>query len=151
MENVTIKRTISAILFGLGIVVGMAGCAIYPMAIFTVGVNDSSQEVWGISLVFLSLFPMSILALRFRLLAGCMMLFVPCFFIYSSVAQRAFLVSVRHFPQFPIDSKRIIGSFVLTWPYIVLGIFAVLTSIFGWAEVLRWPRSISLLKRGTTE
>ena len=81
MNSVTIKRTISATLFGLGILVGIAGCAIYPMAVFTVGANDSSQEVWGISLVFLSLFPTSILALRFRLIAGCIMLFVPCFFI----------------------------------------------------------------------
>jgi hypothetical protein len=146
MKSVTIKRTISAALFGLGILVGMAGCAIYPMAVFTVGVNDSSQEVWGISLVFLSLFPTCILALRFRLLAGCLMLFVPCFYIYTAFAQRTFMVNVRHFPQLPIDSKQIIGSFVLTWPYIVLGAFAIFTSILSWPTVVRWPRSMYLLK-----
>jgi hypothetical protein len=145
------KRAISATLFGLGILVGMVGYAIYPMAVFTVGANDSSQEVWGLSLVFLSLFPMCLLALRFRLLAGCMMLFVPCFFIYASLAQRTFMVNVRHFPQPPIDLKQIIGSFVLTWPYIVLGAFAILTSTLGWPTVVRWPRSVSLLKRGALE
>ena len=150
MKNVTMKRAISATVFGLGILIGMAGCAIYPMAVFTVGANDSSQEVWGISLVFLSLFPTCILALRFRLLAGCMMLFVPCFFIYASLAQRAFMINVRHFPQPPIDLKQIIGSFALTWPYIVLGAFAILTSMFGWPTVVRWPGSVSLLKRDTS-
>ena len=45
------KEAVSATLFGLGALVGMAGCAIYPMAVFTVGANDSPQEVWGISLV----------------------------------------------------------------------------------------------------
>ncbi|MDR3791984.1 MAG: hypothetical protein P4L03_01265 [Terracidiphilus sp.] len=145
------KKAISATLFGLGILVGMAGCVIYPMAVFSVGVNDSPQEVWGISLVFLLLFPTCILALRFRLLAGCMMLFVPCSFIYASIAQRTYMVNVRHFPQPPIDLKQIIGSFALTWPYIVLGAFAILTSVSGWPTVLRWPRSISLLKRDTPE
>jgi hypothetical protein len=146
MESTTMKRAISATLFGLGILVGIAGCAIYPMAVFTVGANDSSQEVWGISLVFLSLFPTSILALRFRLIAGCIMLFVPCFFIYSSLAQRTFMVNVRHFPQPPIGSKQIIGSFALTWPYVVLGAFAILTSMLRWPPVVRWPRSVSLPK-----
>lgn len=149
MKSATMKRAVSATLFGLGILVGMAGWAIYPMAVFTVGANDSSQEVWGISLVFLSLFPACILALRCRLLAGCMMLFVPCFFIYASVAQRTFMVNVRHFQQPPFDSKQIIGGSVLTWPYLVLGAFAILTSVLGWPTVVRWPRSLSLLKRDT--
>ena len=118
----------------------------YPMAVFTVGANDSSQEVWGISLAFLSLFPTSILALRFRLIAGCIMLFVPCFFIYASLAQRTFMVNVRHFPQPPIGSKQIIGSFALTWPYVVLGAFAILTSMLSWPPVVQWPRSVSLPK-----
>jgi hypothetical protein len=151
MKSSTIKRAISAALFGLGILAGMAGCAIYPMAVFTVGVNDSPQEVWGISLVFLSLFPTCILALRFRLLAGCMMLFVPCFYIYSSFAQRTFMVNVRHFPQPPIDPKQIIGSFVLTWPYVALGVFAIFTSILNWPIVVRWPRSMPFLKRESSQ
>ena len=151
MKSDTMKRTISAMLFGLGILIGMAGCAIYPMAVFTVGDNDSWQEVWGISLVFLSLFPTCILALRFRLLAGCMMLLVPCFFIYASFAQRSFMMNVRHFPQPPIESKQIIGGFALTWPYIVLGAFAILTSMLNWPTVVRWPRSLSLLKRDSPQ
>lgn len=151
MKSSAIKRAISATLFGLGILVGMAGCAIYPMAVFAVGANDSWQEVWGISLVFLSLFPTCILALRFRLLAGCSMLFVPFFFIYASLAQRTFMVNVRHFPQPPIDSKQIIGSFDLTWPYIVVGAFAIVTSILRWPTVLLWPRSVPLPKRETLE
>lgn len=136
-----LKRAIGAMLFGLGILVGMAGCAIYPLAVFMVGANDSSQEGWGISLVFLSLFPICILALRFRLIAGCMMLFVPCFFIYASLAQRTFMVTVRHFPQPSINSAQIIGTFRLTWPYVVLGAFAILTSMLRWPTVVRWPRS----------
>lgn len=151
MKSASIKRAVSATLFGLGILVGLAGCAIYPMAVFTVGANDSSQEVWGISLVFLSLFPTCILALRFRLVAGCMMLFVPCLYIYSSFAQRTFMVNVRHFPQPPIETKQIIGGFVLTWPYIVLGAFAILTSMLGWPTVLRWPRLAPLRVRETPE
>ncbi len=154
MNSVKIKRTISATLFGLGILVGMAGCAIYPMAVFTVGANDSSQEVLGISLVFLSLFPICILALRFPLAAGCVMLFVPCFNIYATFAQRNFMVNVRHFPQPPIDQKQIFGSLFmwpLMWPYILLGAFAIVTSLLGWPTVVRWPRSVSMLKRHTPE
>ena len=151
MESATKKRTISAILFGLGISVGIAGWVIYPMAVFTVGANDSAQEVWGLSLVFLSLFPTCILALRFRVLAGGMMLFVPCFFIYASLAQRTFMVNVRHFPQPHIGFTQIIGGFALTWPYIVLGVFALLTSILRWPRVIRWPRLDSLSRSDASE
>lgn len=147
MKNTQIKRAISGTLFGLGILIGAAGCAIYPMAVFSVGANDSSQEVWGISLVFLSLLPTCILALRFRLIAGCLMLFVPCFYIYTSFAQRTFMENVRHFPQPPIDSKQIVGSLGLTWPYVVLGAFAILTSTFGWPTVVRWPKLGSLKQK----
>lgn len=151
MKSDTLKKNVSAIFFFLGSVVGLAGCAIYPMAVFTVGANDSSQEVWGITLVFVSLFPTCILALRFRLLAGCIMVFVPCYYIYTQFVQRSFMINVRHFPQPPIDSKQIIGSFSLTWPYIVLGTFAILTSSLGWPTVFRWPTLPSLLKRDTSE
>jgi len=140
MKNATMKKAISTALFGLGIVVGMAGCLIYPMAVFTVGANDSRQEVFGITLVFLSLLPLSILALRFRLFAGCLMLFVPCFYIYSSFAQRTFMMNVRHFPQPSIDLKQIIGSFALTWPYVVLGGFAILTAMLHWPSIVAWPK-----------
>ena len=142
-----LKRQVSAALFFLGSLVGLAGCAIYPMAVFTVGPNDSSQEVWSITLVFLAMFPTSILALRFRLLAGCIMLYVPCYYIYAAFVQRSFMINVRRFPQPPIDSKQIIGSFSLTWPYVVLGIFAILTSLLRWPTVLRWPRLGTLLER----
>jgi hypothetical protein len=151
MKRADLKRTISATLFGMGILVGMAGCAIYPMAVFSVGINDSAQEIWALSLVFLSLLPTCVLALRFRLLAGCMMLFVPSFFIYATFAQRTFMINVRHFSQPPIDSKQIVDSFTLTWPYVVLGAFAILTSILRWPPVVRWPRPASSLKRNTPE
>lgn len=140
MEKGTVETAVSGALFGLGICVGMVGCVVYPMAVFTVGANDSSQEVWGISLVFLSLFPTCILALRFRLVAGGMMLFVPCFFIYSSFAQRSFMMNVRHFPQAPITAPQIVGSFRLTWPYVALGCFAILTGMLRWPPVVDWPR-----------
>lgn len=151
MESERLKKNVSAVVLFLGALVGLAGCAIYPMAVFTVGANDSSQEVWGISLVFLSLFPTCILALRFRLVAGCMMLFVPCYFIHTVFVQRAFMINVRHFPQPPIDSKQIIGSFSFTWPYVALGTFAILTSVLGWPTVLRWPKFSSLINRDTSE
>jgi hypothetical protein len=151
MESDNWKKYVSATLFFLGSLVGLAGCAIYPMAVFTVGANDSSQEVQSISLVFLSLFPTCILALRFRLVAGCMMLFVPCYFIYAEFVQRAFMINVRHFPQPPIDSKQIIGSFSLTWPYVALGTFAILTSVLRWPTVFRWPTFSSSANRDTSE
>lgn len=136
----TVKRTISMTLLGLGALAGLAGCAIYPMAVFTVGVNDSWQEVCGISLIFLSLFPLCVLALRFPLLAGCLMLLVPCFNIYASFAQRSFMVHVRHFPQPPVDAREMIGAIHLVWPYIALGVFAIVTSRLGWPTILQWPR-----------
>ena len=140
MEIATVKRTISCTLFSFGGLIGLAGCAIYPMAVFTVGANDSWQEVCGISLIFLSLFPTCILALRFPLLAGCLMLLVPCFHIYANFAQRSFMVHVRHFPQPPISATEMIGAIHWYWPYCVLGVFAIVTSRLGWPTVLRWPQ-----------
>ncbi len=140
MEIATVKRTISLTLFSLGGLIGLAGCAIYPMAVFTVGANDSWQEVCGISLVFLSLFPTCVLALRFPLFAGCLMLLVPCFNIYASIAQRSFMVHVLHFPQPPIGVREMIGAIHFVWPYIALGVFAIITSRLGWPTILRWPR-----------
>jgi hypothetical protein len=147
MEIAAVKKTISLTLFSLGGLTGLAGCAIYPMAVFTVGANDSWQEVCGISLIFLSLFPTCVLALRFPLLAGCLMLLVPCFNVYASIAQRSFMVHVRHFPQPPIDVREMIGEIRLIWPYIALGVFAIITSMLGWPTILRWPR----LKSGVAE
>jgi hypothetical protein len=140
MRVTSVKRAISLTLFGLGGLAGLAGCAIYPMAVFTVGVNDSWQEVSGISLIFLSLFPLCILALRLPLLAGCLMLLVPCFDIYATFAQRSFMTDVRHFPQPPIDTKQMLGALHLLWPYLTLGLFAIVTSSLGWPRVLHWPR-----------
>jgi hypothetical protein len=145
MEIATVKRTISCTLFSLGGLIGLAGCAIYPMAVFTVGANDSWQEICGISLVFLSLFPTCVLALRFPLLAGCWLLLVPFFNIYASVGQRSFMAHVRHFPQPPISAREMIGEIHLVWPYIALGVFAIITSRLGWPTVLRWPRLKSRL------
>ena len=108
MKSTTMKRAISATLFGLGIFVGIAGCAIYPMAVFTVGANDSSQEVWGISLVFLSLFPTSILALRFRLIAGCIMLFVPGFFAGLGIPVFKFISAL----SYPLS---LAGPIIIAW------------------------------------
>lgn len=143
----TVKKAISATVFGLGALVGLGGCAIYPMAVFTVGVNDSWQEICGISLVCLSLFPMCILALRFPLFAGWLMLFVPGFFLYATAAQRAFMIHVRHFPQPPIDVRQVRGVMHLLWPYLALGIFAIITSRSRWPTILYWPR----LRRDTIE
>jgi hypothetical protein len=76
-----------------------------------------------------------------------LMLLVPCFQIYSSVAQRSFMVQVRHFPQPPIGAREMIGEIRLVWPYVALGVFAIITSRLGWPTVLRWPR----LKSSATE
>jgi hypothetical protein len=134
------QKAASITFFGLGACVGLAGCAIYPMAVFTVGANDSWQEVSGISLVCLSLFPLCVLALRFPLFAGCSMLLVPPFFFYASIAQRSFMIHVRHFPQPPIDARQLIQALHLVWPHIALGLFAIITSRLGWSTVLNWPR-----------
>lgn len=135
-----VQKAVSMTLFGLGAFAGVAGCAIYPMAVFTVGVNDSWQEVFGISLVFFSLCPMCVLALRFPLFAGCSLLFVPCFDIYATVAQRSFMINVRHLPQPPIEARQMIGAIHLVWPYLSLGLFAIITSGLGWPTILNWPR-----------
>lgn len=135
-----VQKAVSMTLFGLGACAGLAGCAIYPMAVFTVGVNDSWQEVCGISLVFLSLCPMCVLALRFPLFAGCSMLLVPCFNIYAIIAQRSFMIHVRHFPQPPIEARQMIGEIHLVWPYIALGLFAIITLRLGWPTILHWPQ-----------
>ena len=135
----TVQKAVSMTFFGLGACVGLAGCAIYPMAVFTVGANDAWQEVCGISLTFLSLFPLCVLALRFRLFAGCSMLLVPSFFFYASFAQRSFMIRVRHFPQPPIEARQTLEALHLVWPYIALGLFAITTSYLGWPTVLNWP------------
>jgi hypothetical protein len=142
LERMTsrVKKTISITLFSLGACAGLAGCAIYPMAIFTVGANDSWQEVCGITIVCLSLFPLCVLALRFPLFSGCSMLLVPCFYLYASAAQLSFMIHVRHFPQPAVTWRQMIETLNLVWPYIALGVFAITTSRLRWLTILNWPR-----------
>jgi len=44
-----IKRSISFAVFGLGILGGLWGWLVYLGAMFVVGENDCSQEVWAIT------------------------------------------------------------------------------------------------------
>lgn len=50
------------------------------------------------------------------------------------------MINVRHFTQPPLDVRQMLGVIHLLWPYIALGMFAIITSRLRWPRILHWPR-----------
>jgi hypothetical protein len=127
------KRAISIGLFSIGIFAGALGCVGVPMAIFTIGVNDSEPEVWAL-LLPMTLLPTCIVALWQRRYASLWLITLGFIWTYGMVWQRHYMSTVRHFP---IEGAwQLIGSLIPAYFVLALGFFGILT------ERAHWPRML---------
>jgi len=136
-----LKRAISFAVFGLGILGGLWGCIASAGEVFTIGLNDSYQEILAITFGLMTPFPACILALWKRFAAGLWLVFAGCYFTYGMLAERTYMIQQRHFPDQPTIQQTINGSLPISFTLVGIGLFAVST------DLLKWPR---LLGRGAT-
>jgi hypothetical protein len=130
------KRAVSAGIFGLGILGGLWGCSAYARGMFTAGANDSPQEILALTFAFATPFPVCVIALWKRLVPGMWLIFAGCFFSYGVLAQRAYMINVRHFLDEPTVAETMKVSLPISLILAALGAFAVVTHLRGWPEVL---------------
>jgi hypothetical protein len=138
------KRAVSFAVFGLGILAGLFGCTQYPAAMFVVGVNDSAQEVWALTFALATPFFACILALWQRVIAGIWLIFAGCFWVYGMIAQRTYMIQVRHFAYQPTVQQTLHAEMPLSWALITMGLFALIT------DMLKWPRLLGRSARVKT-
>ena len=134
MKSNYAKRAISFAVFGIGIVGGLWGCLVYAGGLFTVGYNDCLQEILAITFAFATPFPACVLALWKRSIAGFWLIFAGCFFPYGVIAERTYMIQVRHFPDQLTVLQTIQHSLYISLPLIGIGLFGVVT------DRLKWPR-----------
>ena len=77
----SLKRIVSALVFGAGLAFSLVGCAMAAGASFTIGANDTAGEVAAIVICFPGLFLVSVLAFWKRRIAGIGMLAIPLVFL----------------------------------------------------------------------
>jgi hypothetical protein len=116
------KRAVSAGVFGLGVLGGLWGCLAYARAMFVVGDNDSPQEVLALTLALATPLPACIAALWKRLMPGIWLIFAGCFFTYGMLAERAYMIDVRHFSDEPTVARTIKFSLPCSLVLAALGV-----------------------------
>jgi hypothetical protein len=128
------KRGISFCLFGLGIAAGVAGCVASPIAIFTIGENDSTPEIWAL-LLPLTLLPTCIVALWWRKAGSLWLLTLGLIWTYGMAWQRHYMLTVRHFPAEPL--WQLFGGGLLPCYFVLgLGLFGLFTERAQWPKML---------------
>lgn len=131
-------RRIRLAVLGLGILGGLWGCLAYLSAMFTVGVNDSPAEVWAITFALATPLPACLIALWKRFVPGLWLLFAGGFLPYGVLAQRHYMIHVRHFDQ-PGILLTLLGALPMMTALFLLGGFCVVTNSRGWPEILGTP------------
>jgi hypothetical protein len=129
-----LKRAVSFAVFGLGILGSLCGCLAAAGGVFTIGINDCLQEILAITFAFATPFPALILAIWKRLFAGVWLIFAGCYLPYGMLAERTYMIQVRHFPDQSTVLQTIQFSLRASLPLIGLGLFFVIT------DRLKWPR-----------
>jgi hypothetical protein len=130
------KRAVSAGVFGLGILGGLRGCYLYARGMFTAGLNDCTAELLALTFAFATPLPVCVVGLWKRLVPGMWLIFAGCFLPYGMLAERAYMIHVRHF----LDQTTVMQTIGSSLPYslilVALGGFAVITHLSKWPEVL---------------
>ena len=134
MTSNELKRAISLAVFGLGMLGGLWGCVASAGGIFTLGNNDTYQEILAITLAFLTPFPVCIMALWKRLIAGIWLIFAGCYFTYGMMVERAYMINTLHLQGEPSVYKTMQYCLPISLILIGIGSFGVIT------ERLKWPR-----------
>ena len=134
-----IKRSISFAVFGLGVLGGLWGILAHMGAMFVVGENDCTQEVWAITFALATPLPVCMVALWWRKFAGLWLIFAGCYFSYGMVVERAYMIQVRHFANQSTMMQTVEENLVFALPLIAIGLFAVITGWLEWPKLLGWP------------
>lgn len=129
------KRSLSILVFSLAGLCGLWGCLALPMAIFTIGANDSAPETWAL-LLPATLLPTCVLALWWRSQAAVWLLVLGVLWIYGMTWQRHYMETVRHFPQGSLWTL-FLGDFLPGYFVLGLGVFGL------YSELSKWPRIVS--------
>ena len=128
------RRMDSAVIFGLGMVYGLVGCAASLKAFFCLGANDTMTEVVALILCFPGMLIAAVLGFWRRRVAGIVYLVLPEIFLFGMVRQYLYMTQVRHFDQGPF-LRYLLQLCVLCVPLWLVGGFALWTALRGWPEV----------------
>jgi hypothetical protein len=131
------KRTISVGVFALGVFGGLWGCGIFARGAFVMGANDSLPEILAVTFAFATPLPTFVFALWQPVKAGLWLIFTGLFFPCGMIAQRAYLIEVRHFPDQPTVSQDMLAGLPYTCVLVGFGLFYVLTGLWKWPRPLR--------------
>jgi hypothetical protein len=134
MNSNGVKRAVSFAVFGFGILGSLWGCLAAAGGVFTIGANDCLQEILAITFAFATPFPVCILAMWKRLIAGVWLIFAGCFLPYGMIAERNYMIQVMHYTDQSTVLQAILISLRVSAPLIGLGLFFVIT------DRLKWPR-----------
>jgi 6-phosphogluconate dehydrogenase (decarboxylating) len=135
MRN-AVKRAISFTVFGFGILGGLWGCVASAGGVFTIGGNDSYQEILAIIFACITPFPVCILALWKRFIAGLWLIFAGCYFTYGMMAERAYMIQEMHDLDQPTIQQTIQFSLPISLFLIGIGLFGVVTDLLKWPKLL---------------
>jgi len=127
------KRALSIGVFSLGMCIGLYGCAVLPMALFTIGINDSpiATPIFMGCLMFF--FPTCLLALWKRRPAALILNVMAISWIAVFV-QEHYIVATRGLPSSSFLSLFRMSELALL--PLSLGLFGLLTTRAGWPRLL---------------
>jgi hypothetical protein len=128
------KRYLSVGIFSFGMCVGLCGCAVLPVSLFTIGINDSLIATPIFVGCFMFFFPTCVLALWRRRPAAWILMVMTVSWIFAVFIQRHYEVAVRGFPPESLfDLFREISLAVIP---LSLGVFGLFTDRAGWPLLL---------------
>lgn len=128
------RRIVSAIVFGLGLVYGLVGCAVLPGMAFCIGSNDTKAEVVAIMVCLPGMFWAAILSFWRRRMAGIVFLSLSAIWLYGMFSEYLYM---RKDPCADPGQamSELQGGIVQCLPLWLLGGFALWTAWRGWPEI----------------
>jgi hypothetical protein len=128
------KRTLSLTVFSLLALCGLYGCVRLPVAVFTIGDNDSLPEIWAF-LLPATLLPTAIAAFWGRKYASIWLIILGAIWIFGEAWQSHYMARVKHFPK---DSlwTLMLGGFIPAYLVIGGGVFGLYTDRRGWPKII---------------
>ena len=100
------------------------------------GENDTLQEILALTFALAAPLPACILALWQPVIAGSWLMFVGAFLPYGMVAERAYMIQVRGFPDQPTIVRTILAVLPISYVLVGIGLFGVLTGLLKWPKLL---------------
>jgi hypothetical protein len=131
-----VRTTISWTVVVSGIILGVAFLLfVAPVALFTLGVNDSAPDIVGMAALLCSVLPASVLAIYKRREAGVWLTSVG-FLSASTTIWNEYRVLTTRAIHFTLS--ELIGSGSLGMLAMILGLFFWITAATGWPNLRLW-------------